>query len=98
MRNRDFAQEFILQTDASKYGVGAVLSQLDNQQHEHAIAYFSKKVLPWEQRYSTIEKEYLAVKLGTQAFSVYLLGQPFTIQTDHRAMQWMDKFKETNSR
>ena len=98
MRNPDFGREFILQTDASKYGVGAVLSQLDDQQHEHAIAYFSKKLLPREQRYSTVEKECLAVKLGVQAFSVYLLGRPFIIQTDHRALQWMDKFKETNSR
>ena len=63
----------ILQTDASDRGVAAVLSQTE-QDEEHPIAYFSKKLLPREQKYSTIEKECLAIKLGMQAFRVYLLG------------------------
>ena len=73
-------------------------AQPTGQPAKHAIAYFSKKLLPREQRYSTVEKKCLTVKLGMQAFSYYLLGRPFTIQTDHRALQWMDMFEETNSR
>ena len=70
----DFTCSFILQTDASEHGVGAVLSQCDDDGQEHPIAYFSRKLLPQEEHYSTIEKECLAIKLGVQAFRVYLLG------------------------
>ena len=59
---------FILQTDASERGVGAVLSQPSTDSDHHPVAYFSKKLLSREERYSTIEKECLAVKLGIEAF------------------------------
>ena len=76
LRSPNFDLPFILQTDASDRGVAAVLSQTE-QDEEHPIAYFSKKLLPREQKYSTIEKECLAIKLGMQAFTVYLLGRVF---------------------
>ena len=60
--------------------------------------YFSRKLLPREQRYSTVEKECLAIKLGVQAFRVYLLGQPFIIQADHRLLEWLDRLKDNNAR
>ena len=94
----DFTRPFILQTDASEFGVGAVLSQHDDEGQDHPVAYFSRKLLPREQRYSTVEKECLAIKLGVRAFQVYLLGRQFTVQTDHRALQWLDRLKESNSR
>ena len=94
----DFARPFILQTDASDRGVGAVLSQVGGEGDEHPIAYFSRKLLPREEKYSTIEKECLAIKLGIQAFHVYLAGRPFIVQTDHRSLQWMDQNKHMNSR
>lgn len=65
---------FILQIDASNRGVGAVLSQLDASGYDHPVAYFSTKLLPREERYSTIEKKFLVIKFGVQAFQVYLLG------------------------
>ena len=86
LRSPDFTKTFILQTDASDRGVGAVLSQQDEEGHDHPIAYFSRKLLPREEKYSTIEKECLAIKLGIQAFQVYLLGKPFIVHTDHRAL------------
>lgn len=43
-----------------------------------------------EERFSTIEKEYLTIKLGIEALRVYLLGKPFTIQTDHCSLMWLD--------
>ena len=88
----------MLQTDTSDRGVGAVLSQLMSDGKEHPIAYYSRKLLPREERYSTVEKECLAVKLGIQAFGVYLLGRPFQIQTDHRSLVWLDRLKESNTR
>jgi len=91
MRNTNFSCPFVLQTDASEVGVGAVLSQSDDVCLDHPIAYFSKKILPREQKFSTIEKECLAIKLGIEAFRVYLLGREFVVQTDHRALQWLHK-------
>ena len=61
------------------------------------IAYFSKKLLPLEVCYSTVEKECLAIIFVTHAFRVYLLGRPFIIQTDHCSLKWLDKLKDTNS-
>jgi phospholipid-translocating ATPase len=98
MRSPDLDKEFILQTDASDRGVGAVLSQLDIDEQEHPVAYFSRKLLPRETRYATIEKECLAIKLATHAFRVYLLGRKFTIQTDHRALEWLHRLKDNNAR
>ena len=79
-------------------GIGAVLSQCDDDGLDHPIGFFSKKLLLREELYSTVEKECLAIKLGVQAFKVYLLGRTFTIQTDHRALVWLDRLKEHNAR
>ena len=65
---------------------------------EHPVSYYSRKLLLREQRYSTVEKELLAIKLATNAFRVYLLGRPFVIVTDHRSLEWLDRLKENNTR
>ena len=83
---------FILQTDASDRSIGALLSQRDDDGMDYPIAYFSKKLLLCEVRYSTVEKECLAIN------RVYLLGRPFIIQTEHRSLKWLDQLKDTNSR
>ena len=59
LQSPDFTREFALQTDASDRGVGAVLSQLDDEGDDHPVAFFSQILLPRE-KYSTIEKECLA--------------------------------------
>ena len=98
LKSPDLTKEFILQTDASERGVGAVLSQKDSDGVEHPVGYFSRKLLPREARYATIEKECLAIKLGVQAFRVYLLGRAFVVQTDHRSLEWLNRLKENNTR
>ena len=55
-----------------------------------------QKVATWEQKYSTIEKECLAIKLGVSVFRIYLLGRPFRIETDHRSLVWIKRLKHTN--
>ena len=72
------------------------MSQKDQDGDDHSVAYYSRKLLPREQQYSTIEKECLAIKLATHAFRVYLLRRPFTIQMDHRALKWLNRLKENN--
>ena len=94
----DFERTFILQTDASNYGVGAVLSQTDAEGLDHPVVYFSHKLLDRERKYSTNEKECLAIKLAVKAFQMYLLGRPFIIQTDHQTLQWLSNVKDENSR
>ena len=98
LRGPDFTKTFMLQTDASDRGIGAVLSLKDKSDEDHPITYFSKKLLLREKKYSVIEKECLAIKLACQSFQVYHLGRRFEIQTDHRALEWMDKLKENNAR
>ena len=89
---------FIIQMDASDCGIGAVLRQLDDTGCEHPVAFFSQKLLPREQRLSTVEKECLAIRIGTQVFRICLLGNPFIVQTNHRVLEWLYKMKDTNAR
>ena len=60
--------------------VGAVLSQLSDDGEEHPIGYYSRKLLPREEPYSTVEKECLAIRLAVAAFRVYLLGWSVTAE------------------
>ena len=94
LKSPDFERPFILQTDASEQGVGAVLSQQmeDIRWHTGVGNFYLKHIV-----YSTIEKECLAIKLAVGAFSVYLLGRPFSIETDHRSLTWMERLKHTNN-
>ena len=67
----DYQQKFILQTDASDRGLGAVLSQMDQTGNEHPIAYYSRKLLPREQKYATVEKECLGIVCALKHFEVH---------------------------
>ncbi|CAM4599644.1 unnamed protein product [Caretta caretta] len=69
----DFNKEFILQTDASEVGLGAVLSQMVGDE-EHPILYLSRKLLAREQKYAVVERECLAVKWAMETLCYYLLG------------------------
>ena len=88
--------EFILQTDASERGIGAVLSQDTSDGEDHPVAFFSKKLLPRETRYSTVEKECLALVAAIKHFDVHLVGRHFKIVTDHRALQYLQTMKNAN--
>ena len=74
----DITKPYILQTDASDVGLGAVLAQ-DQDGVEHPIAFFSCSLNKAERNYSTTEKECLAVVEGGKAFGIYLLGAEFTV-------------------
>ena len=73
-----------LQTDSSKLGLGAVLSQPQKNGKKHPVAFASRKFLPREKNYSIIEKECLAIVWSLQVFYVYLYGQEFCIETVHQ--------------
>ena len=81
-------REFILDTDASNSGIGAVLSQFQDGQ-ERVIAYFSRSLNRAECQYCVTHKELLAmVKLHC-----YLYGRNFVLRTDHAALRWLLNFK-----
>ena len=82
------ASPFVLQTDASAVGLGAVLEQ-DNK----VIAYASRALSKSECNYSTIQKECLGVVFATKQFRHYLLGRQFTVMTDHEPLQWLSAQK-----
>ena len=76
-----------LMTDASDTGVGAVLQQHFNGIW-HPIAFFSKKMSPAETRYSTFDRELLAVYLAIKHFRHYLEGRMFHVLTDHKPLTY----------
>ncbi len=97
LRAPDFSCPFLVQTDASDTGLGAVLSQVQDGE-EHPVIYISQKLSPAEQRYAAVEKEALAVKWAVLELRYYLLGRKFTLITDHAPLQWMARAKDTNAR
>ena len=89
---------FVLQTDASNQGLGAVLSQYAEDGYEHPVAFASRKLLPREVNYAVVEKECLAIVWALCQFHVYLYGQEFTIETDHLPLSWLERMKNKNAR
>ena len=93
----DFNKPFILHTDASGTGLGAVLAQVI-EGDEHPILYASRKLLKHELNYATIEREALAVKWAIHHLRYYLWGRKFTLITDHAPLKWMATNKDRNAR
>ena len=84
--------EFILDTDASGFGISGVLSQLQNNE-EKVIAYYSKCLSKAEGRYCVTRRELLAVVNSVQQLHHYLYGQHFMVRTDHASLRWLTNFK-----
>ncbi|UYV80096.1 K02A2.6-like, partial [Cordylochernes scorpioides] len=75
----------LVNCDASEYGVGAILSQIDHGV-ERPVVFASRTLNKTERRYAVIDKEALAVIFGVSKFSQYLLGRKFEILTDHKPL------------
>ena len=90
----NFQEPFVLDTDASDNGIGAVLSQIGNDGKERAISFFSRSLSKAERNYSTTRKELLAFVCAVEHFRCYLYGRSFQVRTDHAALQWLHNFKE----
>src|SRR5215216_732230 len=90
--------KFILQTDALDEGLGVVLTQKDDEGYEHPIAYASRKLSSLELKYTTTEKECLAVRWSIEHFDHYLCYQPFEVVTDHSALNWLLTTKHVKGR
>lgn len=77
----DFSKPFVVETDASEVGFGAVLMQ-----DAHSVAYLSKPVCRWNQALSTYEKECIAIIMAIDKWHLYLQQQQFVIRTDHQSL------------
>ena len=77
--------EFVLETDASYVGLGAVLSQKQGNGDVHPIAYASRSLDTHEKNYGISELETLGLVWAVRYFRPYLLGHPCIVYTDHAA-------------
>ena len=83
---------YIVDTDASDYGIGGMLSQ-NIEGTEHVIAYYSKSLNPAQQKYCTTRRKLLAVVATLDHFKGYVWGPHFTVRTDHAALVWLTNLK-----
>lgn len=82
----NFDKPFVVETDASDGGVGAILSQ-----DGHPISYLSRALGPKNIGLSAYEKEFLAILLAVDHWRPYLQVQEFLIQSDHRSLSCLDE-------
>lgn len=84
----NFLYPFEVHTDASNFGIGAMLAQnIDGV--EHPVAFMSRTLSKPERNYSTTEREALAVLVAIEHWRCYLENdKTFTVYTDHSALKW----------
>ena len=86
----DYTKDFLLETDASKEGLGAVLSQKQEDGWFHLVAYGSQALTTHEKNYHSTKLEFLVLKWAiTEHFKGYLLYQPFLVKTDNNPLTYI---------
>ena len=86
---------FVLDTDASGTGIGAILSQrLPPDNKEKVIRYYSRVLSSPERHYCVTRRELLAVVKAVKHFHVYLYGRKFLLRMDHAALRWLLSFRQ----
>lgn len=100
LRHFDPEKKLRLETDASNFGLGAVLTQPDEDGHWRPVAFFSRKMIPAEQNYETHDQELLAIVASMKQWRHYLEGSTHCIEvwSDHNNLRGFLKQKELNPR
>ena len=83
----NFTQQYVLETDASIHGLGAVLSQKQADDKLHPVAYASSGLTPTERNYGITELKTLAVVRTISHFNHFLYGNSVTVFTDHTSVK-----------
>ena len=86
----NYTKDFLMETDASKEGMGAVLSQKQEDGHFHLVAYGSWALTIHEENYHSTKLEFLILKWAViEHFKEYLLYQPFLVKTDNNPLTYI---------
>ncbi len=94
----NYKKPFILCTDASSLGVGAVLLQASESQRPHVIAYASRVLNSGESKYSVTHLDALAVVWALKHFRDIVYGYPITVYTEHSAVTQLFSGKNLTGR
>ena len=91
----DWSKQFVLETDASEYALGAVLMQ-EFEDGLHPVAFHSCSLLPAEKNYDMHDKELTGVVFGFKCSRPFLLGARHIVKvhTDHKNLQYFHKFQK----
>ena len=98
LRAPDFDKPFLVTTDASERGIGAVLMQEGPAQNFHPVVFLSKKLSERESHWSVSEKECYAIVYALEKLRPYVWGRRFQLQTDHAALKWLHTAKGNNKK
>ena len=85
---------FVLTTDSSEHGLGAVLSTSRGT----VVEYASRAFTAAEKKYCTSEQECLAIVWATRKLRHYLIGACFTLETDHKPLEWLESARKSHAR
>ena len=94
----DHTRPFQIETDASKYATGAVLTQLDSNGDRHPISFISKTLSPTKQNYEIYDQELLAIIRALEEWCHYIQGSAHTkiILSDHENLTYYREAKKLN--
>ena len=86
----NYTKDFLLKTDASKEGLGAVLSQTQADGHYHPVTYGSQALTDHKKNYYSTKLEFLVLKWAImEHFKEYLLYQPFLVNTNNNPLTYI---------
>jgi hypothetical protein len=91
-------KDYVLTCDATQYTVAGILSQLDDQGQDRVVAYASRKLLPRERNYPTIERELVAICYCLEHWDQYVYGKHIQVFCDHRPLSFLQSVAQHSTR